>query len=79
MLNQRIVAWPRATARITGIFYLVTVAASLYEHFLGGGSPLGQAARLLSGGSYLTVIWLLYQLLRPAGQNLAVLAAFFAA
>ena len=64
-------------ARIAGGFYLVTVVASLYEHFIGGASPIGQAARLASGASYLTVIWLLYQLLQPAGRNLALLAAFF--
>ena len=77
MLHERMIASPKLTARITGLFYLVTVFASLYEHFLAGSSPFGQAARLVSGSSYLTVIWLLYLLLRPAGRDLAILAALF--
>jgi len=77
MLHGRIIAYPRVSARVTGFFYLVTVAASLYEHFLGGASPIGQAAMLVSGASYLTVIWLLYLLLRPAGRDLTTLAVFF--
>ena len=77
MLHERVIASPRSAARIAGLFYLVTVIASLYEHFVGGASPLAQAARLVSGSSYLTVIWLLYLLLRPAGRDLTILAALF--
>ncbi len=68
---------PALTARVAGAFYLVTVVASLYEHFLAGSSLLGQAARLVSGAAYIVVIWLLYLLLRPSGRELALLAVLF--
>ena len=77
MMQREIDASPRLWARVAGGFYMVTVVASLYEHFFAGGTPLGHAAGLLSGATYLVVVWLLYELLRPVSPGVSLLAAFF--
>ena len=64
---------PRLTARIAGAVYLVT--------FLTGGAalvlrgPLGAAAGLTAGVSYIAVTLLFYGLFKPVSRRLSLLAA----
>lgn len=62
------------TARIAGVFYLITFVAGSIELAF----PTGRiAANLIADAAYLAVTVLFYRIFKPVGPNLSVLAAFF--
>jgi hypothetical protein len=62
------------TARIAGVFYLITFVAGSIELIFPGG---GLAANLIATAAYLAVTVLFYQIFKPVNRNLSLLAAFF--
>lgn len=68
---------PVLKARIAGGFYLITVVGSIYSFVVAPGTGFGHAAGLLAGTANLVVTLLLYDLLRPVNQLVALLAVFF--
>ncbi len=77
MLSRIVEESPRLKARVAGIFYIITVVASLYSYVFAHGSHLGHAADLVAGAAYLVVTLLLYELLKPVSRSVSLLAAFF--
>jgi len=62
------------TARIAGVFYLITFVAGSIELAF----PTGRiAANLIADAAYLAVTVLFYRMFKPVGPNLSLLAAFF--
>ncbi|MBI1876142.1 MAG: DUF4386 domain-containing protein [Acidobacteria bacterium] len=74
MLKRMTEASPRLTARIAGLFYLVTFVTGAYALFVGG--RLGFAANLIATASYLAVTRLFYDIFKPVNRSLSLLAAF---
>jgi len=68
---------PLLKARVAGVFYAITAVTGYYALMPGRGSPLGHVSNLVAGAAYLVVTLLLYELLKPAGKSVALLAAFF--
>ena len=74
---------PRLKARITGAFYMLVVVTSLIGFVIGGkhASPelhrLGLASDLLSGVASVVVAVLLFQILKPVNNSIAMIAAAF--
>jgi len=64
---------PRLKARIAGAVYLVTFVTGGAALVLRG--PLGAAAGLAAGASYVAVTLLFYGLFKPVSQRLSLLAA----
>jgi len=62
------------TARIAGVFYLITFVAGSIELIFPGG---GLAANLIATAAYLAVTVLFYQIFKAVNRNLSLLAAFF--
>ena len=78
----------RMTARVAGLFYLLTTAAGLFYVFTGPSTASAIAANepfyrinitanLIAAGAYVVVTCLLYQLFKPVDKGLAMLGAFF--
>jgi hypothetical protein len=64
----------KTTARIAGVFYLITFIAGSMELAF----PTGRlAANLVADAAYLGVTVLFYQIFKPVSRNLSLLAAFF--
>ena len=62
------------TARIAGVFYLITFVAGSIELAF----PTGRiAANLIADAAYLAVTVLFYRMFKPVGPKLSLLAAFF--
>lgn len=64
---------PRRQARIAGAVYLITFLTGGAALFLRG--PLGAAAGLAAGVSYVAVTLLFYGLFKPVSRRLSLLAA----
>jgi hypothetical protein len=64
---------PRRQARIAGVFYLLTFVTGSAALVVRG--PLGAAAGLVAGVSYVAVTLLFYGLFKPVSQRLSLLAA----
>jgi Domain of unknown function (DUF4386) len=64
---------PRRKARIAGAVYLITFLTGGASLILGG--PLGAAAGLAAGASYVAVTLLFYGLFKPVSRRLSLLAA----
>jgi hypothetical protein len=67
-------ASPRFTARIAGVFYLITFVTGTLALLVRG--KLGVAAGLVAGASYVAVTLLFYGLFKPVNRRLSLLAAF---
>lgn len=65
---------PRQTARIAGVFYLLTFLTGMPALLLGG--RLGTALGLVAGACYVAVTILFYALFKPVSQRLSFCAAF---
>jgi hypothetical protein len=62
------------TARIAGVFYLITFVAGSIELAF----PTGRiAANLIADAAYLAVTVLFYRMFKPVGPNVSLIAAFF--
>jgi hypothetical protein len=72
-------ASPRSTARLAGVFYLLTIIAGAVSAALVGGRLAGYAvgANLISTGCYVLVTLFLYRLFQPVSRRLSLLAAGF--
>jgi hypothetical protein len=68
---------PVLRARFAGCFYAIVVVASIYSHVIAGGTNLGRASGLVAGTANLIVTALLFDLLRPVGLRIALLAVLF--
>ncbi len=66
---------PRTTARIAGVFYLLTILTGA-SGFLAAG-PLRSAILLGSTACYIVVTVLFYQLFRAVSRSISALAAVF--
>jgi len=64
---------PRRLARIAGAFYLLTFVTGSAALVVRG--PLGAAAGLTAGVSYIAVTLLFYGLFKPVSRRLSLLAA----
>jgi len=64
---------PRSTARIAGVFYLLTFLTGGVALAARGG--LGVAAGLIAGASYIAVTLLFYKLFKVVSRPLSLLAA----
>lgn len=64
---------PRRRARIAGAFYLVTFVTGSAALVVRG--PLGAAAGLIAGVSYIAVTLLFYGVFKPVSRRLSLLAA----
>jgi phosphoglycerol transferase MdoB-like AlkP superfamily enzyme len=69
-------ASPRFKARVAGLFYVLAVLTAAFAEGLVRGRLL-YAAGLLPVACFVVVTLLLYQLFKPAGRSLALLAALF--
>jgi hypothetical protein len=66
---------PRLTARLTGVFWLLTILTGTVALVAGG--QLGISVNLLSTACYATATVFVYFLLKPVNRNLSLLAMFF--
>jgi hypothetical protein len=66
-------ASPRRTARIAGVFYLLTFATGLFALLVH--TRLAVAAGLIAGACYVVVTLLLYYIFKPASRRVSLLAA----
>ena len=66
---------PRKSARIAGVFYLLTILLSVAALLVSG--TLGTALLLGSSACYVAVTVLFYSLFRPVSRNISGLAAIF--
>jgi hypothetical protein len=74
MTKQTGEASPRRTARIAGVFYLLTFLTGGTALLVGG--RLGLVAGLIAGACYVAVTLLFYRLFKPVNRSLSWLAAF---
>lgn len=65
---------PRLKARIAGAFYLLVFVTGAYLLVFVGGRLV---ANLVATACYIAVTLLFYDLLKPVGRSLSLLAAFF--
>ena len=66
-------ASPRRTARIAGVFYLLTFATGLFA--LQVHTRLAVAAGLIAAACYVVVTLLFYYIFKPASRSVSLLAA----
>jgi hypothetical protein len=64
---------PRRSARIAGIFYLLTFVTGLPAFFIRSG--LGVTLGLIAGTCYIVVTLLFYYIFKPVNRTLSLLAA----
>jgi len=69
-------ASPRFKARVAGVFYVLAVLTAAFAEGLVRGRLL-YAAGLIPVACFVVVTLLLYQLFKPVGRSLALLAALF--
>ena len=61
------------TARLAGVFYLLTFVAGVFALFVRG--RFGSAAGLIAGASYVAVTLLFYVVFKPVNRPVSLLAA----
>src|SRR5579863_5752612 len=64
-------------ARTTGAFWVLCIVTGIYGYFPAHGTQLGKESIVVGGAAYLVVTVLLYVLLRPVNQPVALIAAAF--
>lgn len=67
---------PRLTARLTGLFWLLTILTGTAS-MAAAGSRLGTVVSLASTACYAGATVFAYHLLKPVNRNLSLLAMFF--
>ena len=75
MMERNAKASPRLTARIAGVFYLLTFVTGVIALFARGS--LAVTAGLIAGASYIVVTLLFHYIFKPVNRSLSLLAAFF--
>lgn len=76
-LDGMVARAPRQWARLTGFFYLVNTVTSLGSFSGKLGGPVLAWTNWTATASYVTVVILLYLLLRPVSRALSAVAAVF--
>ena len=73
MIGRVMAGSPQSTARIAGLFYVLTIGAGLLA--LSSRSSVGAFASLVAALSYVAVTVLFYYIFRPVNRSLSLLAA----
>lgn len=76
MMERIAGAWPRFTARIASVLYLLSVLTAVCNEFIVHGR-LGLAGVLIPVSCYVAVMLLLYGIFKPVNRSLALLAVSF--
>ncbi len=69
MTDRSLEASPRFTARIAGVFYLLTFLTGGVALFVRG--RLGFAAGLIAGACYIAVTLLFYYIFKPVNSSIS--------
>lgn len=71
-------ASPRRTARIAGVFYLLTILTGAFAAFASGKLlAYADAASLAATACYIVVTLLFYRIFKPVDSSLSLIAAVF--